>query len=55
METQIKINSLLESLRKIDVMIRLSKTDKTIDVEDLRKERRNCANALKKLKKGAAL
>ena len=53
METQ--INSLLESLRKIDEMIRLSKTDSTIDVKDLRLERRNCAIAIKKLKKGAAL
>ena len=53
METQ--INSLLESLRTIDEMIRLSKTDLTIDVKGLRKERRNCTIAIKKLKKGAAL
>lgn len=54
-DIETKINFLLGSLRKIDEMIRLSKTDNTIDVDDLRKERRNCAIAIKKLKKSAAL
>jgi hypothetical protein len=36
-------------------MILLAKTDNRIDVKDLLKERRNCAIAIKKLKKSAAL
>lgn len=43
--------SIIETIRKIDEMILLSKTDKTIDVEDLRKERRNCTISLKNVEK----
>jgi uncharacterized protein YeeX (DUF496 family) len=46
-----KILWLMESLRTIDDMISRAKTDSTIDVEDLRKERRNCVMELKKLRK----
>jgi|SRR6478735_1279975 len=45
------IESLKESLKKIDNLISMAKTNKAIDVKDLKKERRNCAIALKKLKR----
>jgi hypothetical protein len=46
-----KILWLMDSLRTIDDMINRANTDSTIDVEDLRKERRNCVIELKKLRK----
>lgn len=43
--------SIMESIRKIDEMILLAKSDKTIDVNNLRKERRDFAITLKNVKK----
>jgi hypothetical protein len=43
--------SIMESIRKIDEMILLAKSDKTIDVNKLRLERRNLAITLKTVKK----
>jgi hypothetical protein len=43
--------TLLESLKKINELLELSKTDSTIDVEDLKQEKRNCARELKKIRK----
>jgi hypothetical protein len=43
--------SIMESIRKIDEMILLTKSDKTIDVNNLRLERRNLEITLKNVKK----
>lgn len=43
--------SIMESIRKIDEMILLAKSDKTIDVNNLRLERRNLEITLKNVKK----
>ena len=43
--------SIMESIRKIDEMILLAKSDKTIDVNNLRLERRNHMITLKNVKK----
>lgn len=45
------LESLRESLKKIDELIALSKTDKSIDKKDLLLERRNCCYSIKMLKK----
>lgn len=47
----IERETLITNLAKIDKMIALSKTDKTISVKDLRIERKNCVLAQKKLNK----
>ncbi len=49
--TNQEIIKLRNSLSKIDEMIIASKNNKSIDVDDLRKKRRNCALAIKKLDK----
>lgn len=46
----VKRAKLINTLNIIDKMIIQSTKDKTIDVRDLRKERNNCAIAIKKLK-----
>jgi len=46
-----KMEDLKKSLMKIDELIVMAKKDKTIDVNDLRKERNNCVLAIKKLRK----
>ena len=42
--------TLIKSLKHIDDLIWKSRTDKSIDVSDLKKERVNCVKAIKKLK-----
>ena len=45
-----KLIDLRESLKRINELIALGKTDKTIALKDLRIEKRHCEIALKKLK-----
>lgn len=51
LEDSNSVATLEKSLKKIDELLDNAKKDKSIDVEDLRQERRNCAIALKKLRK----
>lgn len=45
------IENLEKSLKDIDKLLAKAETNKAIDKDDLAQERRNCANALKKLRK----
>lgn len=50
-----ELQTLQNSLKRIDEMLSMSSKDSSIDVEDLRQERFNCSRAIRKIKRDKGL